>query len=102
MSKLVIEPVGHDLPRRQRRARSAAVRKQPLAQSLANYTWTGPNGFSANTATAYIADAAFDDAGNYLLEVTFTGLECLLQSADYELLVHEPDPSFDPPGQQFL
>ena len=26
------------------------------------------------------------------LEVTFTGLECLLQSADYELLVHEPDP----------
>ena len=74
----------------------------PLAQSLANYTWTGPNSFSANTATAYIADAEFGDAGNYLLEVTFTGLECLLQSADYELLVHEPTPSFDPPGQQCL
>ena len=74
----------------------------PLAQSLANYAWTGPNGFSASTATAYIADAEFIDAGNYLLEVTFTGLECLLQSADYELLVHEPTPSFDAPGQQCL
>ena len=74
----------------------------PLAQSLANYTWTGPNGFSATTATAFIADAEFMDAGNYLLEVTFTGLECLLQSADYELLVHEPAPSFDAPGQQCL
>ena len=74
----------------------------PLAQSLANYTWTGPNGFSATTATAFIADAEFIDAGNYLLEVTFTGLECLLQSADYELLVHEPTPSFDAPGQQCL
>ena len=63
------------MPWRQRRTRSAAVRRQSAAQSLANYTWTGLNGFSANTATAYIADAALDDAGTHLLEVTFTGLK---------------------------
>ena len=32
------------------------------------------------------------------LEVTFTGLECLLSSANYELLVHVPTPLFDAPS----
>ena len=99
---MAIEPVGTTCLGDNVALEVPQFENNPLAQSLANYTWTGPNGFSANTATAYIADAEFIDAGNYLLEVTFTGLECLLQSADYELLVHEPTPSFDAPGQQCL
>lgn len=72
----------------------------PIAESLANYTWTGPEGFSANTASALIENAQFENAGNYLLEVTFTGLECLLSTADFDLLVHQPAPQFTPPPSQ--
>ena len=74
----------------------------PLAQSLANYTWSGPNGFAMNGPTASIPGADFDDAGTYLMEVTFVGLECLLSSADYTLVVHEAVPNFDPPASQCL
>ena len=74
----------------------------PLAQSLANYTWSGPNDFAATSATAYISNAGLLDAGVYNLEVTFTGLECLLSSAAFELLVHDPAPNFVPPAQQCL
>lgn len=72
----------------------------PIAESLANYTWTGPEGFSANTASALIENAQFENAGSYLLEVTFTGLECLLSTADFDLLVHQPAPQFTPPPSQ--
>ena len=72
----------------------------PLAESLANYSWTGPAGFSGNNATAFIPGAAAANAGNYLLEVTFTGLSCLLSSASYNLVVHEPAPDFTPPPSQ--
>lgn len=74
----------------------------PLAESLANYTWSGPNGFDSNTASAFIADATEANAGLYNLEVTFTGLECLLSSAAYTLDVHLPAPDFDPPEDQCL
>jgi gliding motility-associated-like protein/uncharacterized repeat protein (TIGR01451 family) len=74
----------------------------PLAESLANYTWSGPNGFASNTPIAQIPNAGLDDAGSYFLEVTFTGLECLLSSANYELILHLPNPSFDAPASQCL
>lgn len=74
----------------------------PLAESLANYTWSGPNGFASNDATALIPNADLNDAGGYFLEVTFTGLECLLSSANYELLVHVPTPLFDAPAPQCI
>ncbi|MBV42520.1 MAG: hypothetical protein CL834_05755 [Crocinitomicaceae bacterium] len=74
----------------------------PLAESLANYTWSGPNGFASNDATALLPNADLNDAGGYFLEVTFTGLECLLSSANYELLVHVPTPLFDAPAQQCI
>lgn len=99
---VAIEPVGTTCLGDDVALQVPQFQDNPLAQSLANYTWTGPNGFNATTPTAFISDAAFINAGTYLLEVTFTGLECLLQSADYELLVHEPAPTFDPPASQCL
>ena len=74
----------------------------PLAASLANYAWSGPDGYSGGTATAFIANATDINAGVYNLEVTFSGLECLLSSAAYTLNVHVPEPDFDPPGAQCL
>lgn len=74
----------------------------PLAESLANYSWTGPEEFTGATASAFIANAALSNAGLYTLEVTFTGLECLLSSAAYTLDVHLPDPGFTPPPSQCL
>ncbi len=74
----------------------------PLAESLANYSWTGPEEFTGATASAFIANAALANAGLYTLEVTFTGLECLLSSAAYTLDVHLPDPGFTPPPSQCL
>ena len=74
----------------------------PLAISLANYTWTGPNGFNANGPTASIPAADFGDAGVYTMEVTFDGLTCLLSTADFTLDVHEAVPTFDAPESQCL
>lgn len=79
-----------------------AFMDNPLAESLANYTWSGPNGFASNDATALIPNADLNDAGGYFLEVTFTGLECLLSSANYALLVHVPTPLFDAPAPQCI
>ena len=72
----------------------------PLAISLANYIWTGPNGFIANGPTASIPGADFGDAGVYTMEVTFDGLTCLLSTADFTLDVHEALPTFDAPEPQ--
>ena len=63
----------------------------PLAESLANYSWTGPEEFTGATASAFIANAALSNAGLYTLEVTFTGLECLLSSAAYTLDASESE-----------
>lgn len=72
----------------------------PIALSLANYSWSGPNGFSSSAAAASITNAQFEDTGSYVLEVTFSGLECLLSSTDFDLLVHLPAPQFTPPPPQ--
>lgn len=74
----------------------------PLAISLANYIWTGPNGFSENGPTASIPEADFVDAGVYTLEIAFEGLACLLSTADFTLDVHEAQPTFDTPESQCL
>ena len=74
----------------------------PLAESLAQYSWTGPSGYTSTTQDAFIPAAQLSSAGIYNLEVTFEGLPCLLQAAAYDLLVHEPDPDFTPPDQQCL
>ena len=78
-------------------ALEAPIRQQPLGAGLANYTWSGPNG-TMDGPTAFIPGADFEDAGTYLMEVTFEGLECLLSSADC-LVVHEAVPNFDHPRQ---
>jgi uncharacterized repeat protein (TIGR01451 family) len=72
----------------------------PLAESLAQYTWTGPGGYTAYTAAAFVPAATLADAGIYVLEVTFDGLPCLLSTADYNLIVHEPSPMFTAPDPQ--
>ncbi|MGB1076028.1 MAG: PKD domain-containing protein [Flavobacteriales bacterium] len=74
----------------------------PLAESLAQYAWTGPSGFTASTANAFLSNAQLDNAGIYNLEVTFDGLPCLLSTAAYDLNVHVPDPDFTPPDDQCL
>ena len=70
---------GYDLSRRQSsRSKCPRFENNPLAQSLANYTWTGPNGFSANTPqpTSPMRHLTMPAT---CWRVTFTGLECLLQ-----------------------
>ena len=74
----------------------------PLAESLAQYEWTGPNGYITFTADAFIPAATFSEAGIYNLEVNFDGLPCLLQAAAYDLTVHQPDPDFTAPAPQCL
>jgi len=69
----------------------------PLAESLAQYAWSGPGGFVSDQAVAGIDNLEAASAGTYLLEITFTGLSCLLNTAAFELTVHEPDPSFEAP-----
>lgn len=69
----------------------------PLAEALANYSWTGPGGFTSSNSIAYLPEIAVENGGLYELELTFTGLDCLLNSADYDLDVHVPEPSFIAP-----
>jgi uncharacterized repeat protein (TIGR01451 family) len=99
---VAIEPVGTTCFGDDVALEVPAFLENPLAESLANYTWSGPNGFASNNATALLPNTALDDAGSYFLEVTFTGLECLLSSANYELLVHIPTPLFDAPASQCI
>ena len=99
---VAIEPVGTTCLGDDVALEVPAFMDNPLAESLANYTWSGPNGFASNNATALLTTAALDDAGSYFLEVTFTGLECLLSSANYELLVHVPTPLFEAPESQCI
>ena len=74
----------------------------PLAESLANYVWSGPGGYASTNSVAEIADVAMADAGVYLVEMTFDGLECILNTADYQLEVFDPAPLFEVPASQCL
>ena len=69
----------------------------PLAASLANYSWSGPGGFTSTDATAEVLDMAPADEGVYALEITFDGLDCLLATAAYTLAIHTPDPAMSLP-----
>ncbi|MDA9019303.1 PKD domain-containing protein [Flavobacteriales bacterium] len=99
---VAIEPVGTTCLGDDVALEVPAFMDNPLAESLANYSWSGPNGFTSSDATAYLPSAELTDAGSYFLEVTFTGLECLLSSANYEMLVHVPTPLFDAPESQCI
>lgn len=46
----------------------------------ANYTWTGPNGFSSNVSNPVISNAIVGNGGNYEIEITFNGLDCILDT----------------------
>ena len=74
----------------------------PLAISLADYSWEGPNGFNAAGPVASITSANAEDAGVYSMQVTFDGLTCILSTADYTLNIHEAQPHFDPPESQCI
>lgn len=72
-----------------------AFAANPLAVELANYSWTGPGGYATADPVATISDATLDDEGVYALEVTFTGLACLLNSAQFTLDIHVPEPAIE-------
>ena len=74
----------------------------PMAESLANYTWSGPGGYSSEESVAQITNADLNDSGVYAVEVTFTGLECILNAADIALEIFDPAPSFESPESQCL
>ncbi len=74
-----------------------AIADNPLAESLAQYAWSGPGGFVSDQAVAEVYDLDATSAGVYALEITFAGQNCLLNTADYELIVHEPQPAIDAP-----
>ena len=50
----------------------------PLADSLANYQWFGPNGFTSGQSEIIINPTSLADSGVYSVEMTFTGLSCIL------------------------
>lgn len=99
---VVIEPVGTTCLGDDVTLLVPEFTSNPLAESLANYSWTGPDGYAGTNPSAFIPDAAAANAGIYNLEVTFTGLECLLSSAAFDLTVHAPAPGFTPPDSQCL
>jgi gliding motility-associated-like protein/uncharacterized repeat protein (TIGR01451 family) len=74
----------------------------PIAESLAQYAWSGPNGYTSSNPAVEIENASLLDEGVYALELTFEGLECILNTASLTLDVYDPDPSFNPPASQCL
>ena len=74
----------------------------PLATALANYSWSGPGGFSSTEAVALVPGITPATEGVYSLEITFDGLDCLLATAAYTLDIHVPNPAFDAPADQCI
>lgn len=74
----------------------------PVAESLAQYSWAGPNGYVSTNSVAQIQNVSFIDSGVYALELTFEGLECILNTAAWTLEVHDPSPLFEVPISQCL
>lgn len=92
---VVVEPLGTACLGDDVELAVPAFSDNPLAAELANYVWTGPNGFESLDPVAFIGDADLADAGTYALTVTFTGLGCLLNSADFTLDIHVPEPAIE-------
>ena len=44
--------------------------------ALANYEWSGPNGFTDNSNTTGVGDVSLLDTGVYNIQITFPGLDC--------------------------
>jgi len=62
-----------------------------IADSLAIYTWSGPNGFSDSLSDVFVYPATLADSGVYTLQLGFQGLSCLLQYATDTVVVN-PNP----------
>ena len=58
--------------------------------ALANYSWSGPNGFSGSGSTINIPEAELSDSGIYSVQITFDGLDCLIDT--FETVVIYPNP----------
>ena len=50
------------------------------ASTTANYTWTGPNGFSSSIDNPSIFNAMLANQGIYNVEITFDGLDCMIDT----------------------
>ena len=48
--------------------------------ALANYEWSGPNGFTDNSNTTGVGDVSLLDTGVYNIQITFPGLDCLIDT----------------------
>ena len=79
-----------------------SFQNNPIAESLAQYVWSGPNGYASLNSVAEIEDVSPTDNGVYSLELTFEGLECILNTAAWTLEVHDPSPMFEAPVSQCL
>ena len=58
----------------------------------ANYSWTGPNGFTSNLANPSIPNASFSDAGNYTASITLQDGSCSYDNL-VENVVVNPNPT---------
>ena len=63
----------------------------PLADSLANYEWFGPNGFTSVQSEIIINPTSLADTGAYSVQMTFTGLSCIL-SFDMDTVFIDENP----------
>ena len=58
--------------------------------ALANYSWSGPNGFTDSNASFTIPDVELTDSGVYNVQITFDGLDCLIDT--FETVIIHPTP----------
>ena len=79
-----------------------SFQNNPIAESLAQYVWSGPNGYASLNSVAEIENVSPIDNGVYSLELTFEGLECILNTAAWTVEVHDPSPMFEAPISQCL
>ena len=58
--------------------------------ALANYSWSGPNGFSGSGSAVTIPEVELADSGIYSVQITFDGLDCLIDT--FKTVVIHPNP----------
>ena len=61
--------------------------------ALANYSWTGPNGFTDSNASFTIPEIELADSGVYNVQITFDGLDCLIDT--FETVIVHPSPEIN-------